>query len=170
MADQNDLTQNVTLWNNDKSKNVSTITDGAVERLAVDATATIVDNESPTRYQLRSDFNATGVALNTATDTELFSYTGDGVLDFVAIAGSTATYEVTIEIDGTERIRITMAELASIGLSNATNVDMWAETANKNFRYHPQNIGFATSFTILAKALATPLANVSHLILYRERT
>lgn len=170
MADLNDPTKNVTIWNNAKSKNVSTITDGAIERLAVDANATIVDNESPTRYQLKSDFDATGVTLNTSTDDVLFSYVGDGVIDFIAVAGSTASYEVTIEIDSVERIRITMAELASIGLSNATNVDMWAETANKNFRYSPEQVGFTTGFRVLAKATGTPLALVKHLVLYRERT
>ena len=37
MADQNDYTQNVNIWNDAKSKAVSIITDGAIERLAVDA-------------------------------------------------------------------------------------------------------------------------------------
>ena len=37
MADTNDRTQNVTLFDNAKSKNVSVITDGSLERLAVDA-------------------------------------------------------------------------------------------------------------------------------------
>ena len=40
MADTNDRTQNVTLWNDAKGKNVSIITDGATERLAVDASVT----------------------------------------------------------------------------------------------------------------------------------
>lgn len=40
MADTNDRTQNVTLFDNAKNKNVSVITDGAIERLAVDTTVT----------------------------------------------------------------------------------------------------------------------------------
>lgn len=37
MADTNDPTQNVAIWDDTKGKNVSVITDGSVERLAVDA-------------------------------------------------------------------------------------------------------------------------------------
>jgi len=40
MVDTNDRTQNVTLFDNAKNKNVSVITDGAIERLAVDTTVT----------------------------------------------------------------------------------------------------------------------------------
>lgn len=167
MADQNDLTQNVTLWNNTKSKNISTLTDGSVERLAVNAL--ISDSEAPTKYQLKSDIDAVGNLLNVTTDTSLFSYTGAGILDFIAVSGSNANYEVVIKVDGTERIRVAMSELASLGLSNAANVDIWAETANKNFRYNPSEIGFETSFELLAKATGTPLPTVEHLTLFRER-
>jgi hypothetical protein len=171
MADQNDLTRNATLYD-ENGNQVGVILDGSTYRLSVDAKATIVDNESPTRYQLKTDFDASpGDTLNTSTDTVLFTYTGDGVIDFISIAGSNASYEVAVEIDGTERIRISMSELGTtLGLSNATNVDMWVETANKNFRYRPQQIGFTTGFRVLAKATGTPLPTVYHLIIYRERT
>lgn len=174
MADINDLTQNVNIWNDAKSKSVTVTTDGAKERLDCNmdgSEVVITDSESATKYQMRTDFDATGVTLNTSTDTVLFSVTGEtGTLDFVAITGSTATFEITIEVDSVERIRITMAELASIGLSNATNVPFWAETANKNFRYSPNiPVGYTTGFRVLAKATGAPLASVTHLILYRER-
>jgi len=173
MADLNDPTVNVNLWNDDKTKSVTVTTDGVKERLDcnMDGSEIIIsDSESATKYQMKTDYDAVGDLLNVITDTILHSETGTGTLDFVAITGSNANFEITIEVDGTERIRITMAELAAIGLSNATNVPFWAETANKNFRYSPNiPVGYTTSFRILAKATGTPLATVKHLTLYRER-
>ena len=55
MGDLNDEVQNTALCDSTQQKNVSVITDGLVERLAVDANATIVDNESPTKYQYPSE-------------------------------------------------------------------------------------------------------------------
>jgi len=169
MTDVNDLTQNVTLWDNAKAKNVSTVTDGAVERLAVDAVAVVTSDESATKFQLKSDYDAIGVALNTSTDTSLFNFTGAGVIDLIAVNSlTTANFEVTIKIDGTERIRITMADLgAALGLTNS-DFDIVAETANKQFRYRPNSIGFTTSFEVLAKA-TTASPNVRHLVLFREK-
>jgi hypothetical protein len=143
-----DDTIDVNITNDAGTKKVDVITDGSIERLAVDASAT-----------------------NTSTDTLLYSTSSQtGTLDFVAITGSNANFEVVIEVDNVERIRITMAELAAIGLSNATNVPFWAEVANKNFRYSPDiPVGYSDGFRILAKATSTPLATVTHLILYRER-
>ncbi|MBW1672066.1 MAG: hypothetical protein JRJ45_00220 [Deltaproteobacteria bacterium] len=134
------------------------------------STVIVSDSESATKYQMKTDFDAVGDLLNVTTDTVLHSETGTGTLDFVAITGSNASFEITIEVDGVERIRITMAELAAIGLSNATNVPFWAETANKNFRYSPNiPVGYTTGFRILAKASGTPLPTVKHLTLFRER-
>jgi len=175
MADIDDLTQNVTIWDNAKGKNVTVSTDGAKERLDCNidgSTVVVSDSESATKYQMKTDFHAAADAdaLNTSTDVVLTSVTGTGTLDFVAIAGSTSNYEIAIEVDGTERIRITMAELSQIGLSNATNVPFWAETANKNFRYSPNiPVGYTTGWRILAKATTTPTPSVTHLALYRER-
>jgi len=173
MADIGDLTQNVSLHNDSTDAAVTTTTDGAKELLDVNVETgniSVTSDDSPTKYQLQSDFDATGVALNTSTDTTIYTYSGDGVLDFVAVTGGNSNFEVTLKMDGTERIRITMAELAAIGLSNATNVEVWAETANKNFRYHPHSpLGFATSFTILAKATGAPIPTVTHLVLFREK-
>jgi len=173
MSDALILTENVTLFNPDGSKGVTVTTDGVKERLDcnMDGSEIIVsDSESATKYQMKTYFDAIGLTLNTTTDDILFSTTGTGTLDFVAITGSNANFEITVEVDGTERIRIAMGELAAIGLSNATNVPFWAETANKNFRYSPNiPVGYTTGFKILAKSTGTPLASVKHMTLYRER-
>jgi len=174
MADQNDLTTNVALYEEGKSTSVTTETDGSGnERLHcnMDGSEVIIsDSESATKYQMKTYFDAIGLTLNTTTDDILFSVTGTGTLDFVAVTGSNANFEITIEVDGSERIRISMAELASIGLGNATNVPFWAETANKNFRYSPNiPVGYTTGFRIMAISTGNPLASVKHMTLYRER-
>jgi len=171
--DDDNVTDNMTVWNEAGDKAVTTSTDGAKERLDcnMDGSDVIISaSESATKYQMKTYFDATGLTLNTTTDDILFSVTGTGTLDFVAITGSNANFEITIEVDGVERIRITMGELASIGLSNATNVPFWAETANKNFRYSPNiPVGYTTGFRVMAISTGTPLATVKNLILYRER-
>jgi len=174
MADISDLTQNISIHNDATDVAVTTTTDGAKERLDcnIDGSQVIVsDSESATKYQLRTDFDAVGDLLNQATDNVLYAVTGEtGTLDFVAITGSNSNFEVTIEIDGTERFRITMAEVGAIGLSNATNVPLWAETALKNFRYSPNlPVGYTQGFRILAKSVSAQNPTVTHLTMYRQR-
>jgi len=173
MADDNNVTDNASIWDELGDRAVTVTTDGAKERLDcnMDGSEVIIsDSESATKYQMKTDFDAVGDLLNVTTDTVLHSVTGTGTLDFVAVTGSNANFEITIEVDGVERIRITMAELSAIGLSNATNVPFWAETANKNFRYSPNiPVGYTASFRILAKSTGSPIATVKHLTLYRER-
>ena len=174
MADNPITDDNNVVLYDDLGNKIGVPYDGSLYRLAcnMDGSEVIIsDSESATKYQLQTDFDATGDVLNTSTDTVLFAETGSsGTLDFQAISGSNSNFEAVIEIDGTERIRITMAEIGAIGLSNATNVPLWAETALKNFRYSPNlPIGYTTGFRILAKATKTPLPTVTHLTMYRER-
>jgi hypothetical protein len=165
MADDDNVTDNVTLWDNAGDREVSIITDGADERLAVDAALTSGN------FQLQPflpdfHFDVAGTILNTSTDTVLYEELGRGKIDFICIVGSNSNYEVVIEADGTEVIRISMADLgSSLGLANATNVPIWVETANKNFRYSPkQGVDFTTGYKLLAKATSTPLPTLNWLI------
>ena len=168
MADLNDLTQNVNIWDDAKTKAVSVITDGLVERLAVDAT--ISADESPTKYQIRQDFDTGGTAAPNGVDTSLFLFSGTGLLDFVGISGSTASYTAIIKIDGVEQVRISMSDLGSLGLSNATNLPSWADTANKNYRFRPYiGSGFGTSFEVLAEGDGPPEPSVNWICIYREK-
>lgn len=165
MADLNDDTMNSTLY--DENGNAVTIVLGTKNKLAVDAT--ISGDESPTKYQLRWDIDATGDTA-TVTDTSLFSFTGVGILDFVAMSANTANYEAIVKIDGVERFRSSMSDLGDLGLSNAVNVPVWAETANKNFRINPsEGFGFSTSFEILARATSGS-TTIRHSVMWREKT
>ncbi len=168
MADTNDLTQNVTLFNNAKSKNVTVITDGSNERLAVDS---FVSNSVGVKsHQPKAIVDVTGTATNTSTDISLGGFTGRGELAFIAVAGSNSNYEIAIEVDGVEEFRATMSNIGTdLGLANGTNVPVWVETANKNFRLHPNSpVGFTTNFEIFAKATTTPVATLKWVITYGE--
>lgn len=150
---------------------VTTTTDGAKERLDVnvDGSVSIDYDESPTKYQLKTHKDTTGTTVTTA-DTTLYTFTGQGVIDLVAVNSATSSnWGVVINIDGVERLRISMSELGSdLGLTDS-NFDIVAQTANKQFRWKPTQIGFATSFTIEAYA-TTGTQILPHLILFRERT
>lgn len=163
-----DQAKNVEIVNTANDKSVTISTNGSREELDVNLGDTF-------SFQLQAfppkfDFSVSGTSLNTSTDTSLKSVTSTtGKIDFIAIAASLATYEVIIKIDAVEVLRIKMSELGSdVGLANATNVPLWVETANKNFRYSPkQGVDFTDSFEVLAKAVSgTP--SVNWLVSYRE--
>ena len=166
MSDLNDRTQNVSIHDDTTDDAVTTTVDGSKRRLDVSTP----NETNPTLYKLETDYDATGVTV-TSTDTEIFSFTGAGIIDFIALAGSAATYEVIITVDGEEKIRITVADIGSnLGLSaiGGGNLPIWVETANKNFRFNPNSgLGFSSSFTIEARATGSNV-NIAHLIIFRE--
>jgi hypothetical protein len=172
MADLSDQSTDVSLHSaSDNTQKIEMILDGSIYRLPVDANATIVNNESPTRYQLKTDYDAsTGSSLVTGSDTTLYTYSGDGTLSAVAVTNpNTSNYEVVIDIDGTERLRITMSDIGStLGLTDGA-FPIWATNANKQFRFHPTpELGFTTGFTIKARA-TTGSTTVYHFVMFKER-
>ena len=172
MSDQNDLTTNVNIANDANTKSVTITTDGAKERLDVNVAGTVaIDyDESPTKYKLKTNYNATGVSVASSPDTTLYTFSGAGVIDLVAINCTTSSaWGVVISMDAVERLRINMNDLGSnLGLTNSDFVIV-AETANKQFRWRPEQIGFTTSFTV--KAFATgATVSLNHLVMFRERT
>lgn len=151
------------------NKQITSTTYGAKELL--DVNATVSGDESPTKYQLLSDIEyTTATTVTTAADVTLFTYSGVGVLTFIAVTNATSSnYEVAVFVDGTERLRTTMTGLGStLGLTDGST-PIWVQTANKQFRYHPTpEIGFTTSFSIKAKATVGS-QDLYHMILYKEK-
>ena len=172
MADLNDLTQNVNIWNDDKSKAVTVTTDGAKERLDVDANVT--GGVTIQAFTPLVDFSVANTALNTSTDTSLFSDAGPnaGKIDFINIDGSNSNYEVVLKVDGVEIFRLSPTTVGTtLGMTGNTGLQtpFWTETANKNFRYHPnQPADFTDSWEILAKATTTPTPTVNWLTTHRD--
>jgi hypothetical protein len=168
MADINNYTTDVAIWDEARTKTVSVVTDGSIQRLAIDGK--ITSDDSPTKYQVKVDYDATGDSVGSGADVTLFTYTGVGVIDFIGLTAGSDSYYAILDIDGVEKLRISMSDLGSqLSLSNATNVPMWADTANKNFRYYPQGgIGFTTSFAIKARS-TTGTNTIKHITLYREK-
>ena len=168
MADLNDRTVNVSI-HDDTSESAVTTSAGAGGKRLLDVAAAITDNDSPTKFQLKTDYDATGDLLTSAADVILFQFTGTGVIDFVGVSNSTSSsYEVAIYIDGTERFRSTMADLGSLGMT-ASGVPFWTQTANKEFRWHPRTeVGFTTSFKVVARATGAN-TTVTHMTTFREK-
>jgi len=174
MADINDQNTDISLHSasdNTQKIEMQYDSDAGIYRVPTDVTGSVsIDyDESPTKYQLKTNYNTTGTSVASSPDTTLYTYTGAGVIDLVAVNSTTSSsWGVDIEIDGTSRFRITMADLGSnLGLTNSDFVVV-AETANKQFRWRPEQIGFTTSFTIKAFATSTTVS-LNHLIMYRER-
>jgi len=168
MADLPESVQNTAICDAAQAKNVTITTDGAKELLDVLA---VIDPDSAFNLQAfnpLSDYDVTGVVTNVTTwDTILEVTSTRGKLEFVACVAGTSNYEVRITIDTVVFITISMADLSTLGLSNATNVEMWVETAGKNFRYSPKEpVDFKLSCKVEVRATsATP--TVQHIILYK---
>ena len=165
MADQNDLTRNVNIANDDNSKLVTVTTDGLKERLDV----SLGDQLS---FQLQAFtpvvvFDSAGLSITTSWSTLLDYSASGGKLDFIACSVGSSNYKVRLTIDGVEIFDIAMSDLNAIGLTNAVNVNIWAETALKNFRYRPLiSVDFNTSLKVEA-AMTTGTGTLFYLINYR---
>lgn len=173
MSDITNPTTPVTLYcgeNPAESDALTYTADGAKRRLDISGSVVVTNDESPTKYQLKADFDATGDSVGTGADVTLYTFTGKGILDFVAVnEANSSNYEIAVVIDGVERLRINMSQLGTdLGLISA-GVPIWAETANKSFRYAPADLGFTTSFAILAKATVSGTRTLKHMVLFRER-
>jgi hypothetical protein len=173
MADLSDKTDDVAIWNEGRTKAATITTVSAKEALdtyIAGGTLTISSDDSPTKYQLKTDFDATGDLVTSAADVTLHTFTGAGVIDFIATSCGSSGYAIALVVDGVERYRMTMDQLGSdLGLTASGGTHIWVETANKNFRYDPtEGIGFKTSFAILAKATGANVT-VKHLTMFREQ-
>ena len=103
MSDLNDLTQNVNIWNDEKSKSVTVTTDGAKERLDVDtggvgSIAGAVDATNSTSTPL----GISGVYTGTFTD--VLNYAQVAVQLTSNVASATDGWKIEWSVDGTNVI------------------------------------------------------------------
>jgi hypothetical protein len=169
MSDDSNVTSNFTIWNEDGTKAVTTTTDGSDERLDVDSTIVGGTFQLQAYTPVFTFDGTTGEALTTSWTTLLDVTSTSGKMDFIASSLGSSNYKVRLTVDGVETFDIAMATLNTIGLANATNVEIWAETANKNFRYHPnQPIDFTTSLKVEA-AMTTGTGTLYYMIIHREQ-
>lgn len=136
MADLSDKTDDIAIWDEGRTKAVSVITDGAVERLAVDSNIT-GGNFYLQPFTPKVSFDSVGVAITTAWTAILDITSKEGKLDQIACVVNSSVYQVRMTVDSVVIFTISMSDLSALGLSNGVNVEMWVETADKNFRYHP---------------------------------
>lgn len=169
MADLTDETQNVNIWNDEKTKSVTVTTDGAKQRLDVDASISGSITLSTTTP--RWNYSVTSVGLTSGVDTTVFTYTGAGFIDFVQMIAKNSSYETIIIVDSVEQLRITQSQLGTIGLlsSNSTGIPIYAASASKIFSLLPnQPFAFTTDITIKIKATATGNNLDGWMITWRE--
>lgn len=128
-----------------------------------------VDAFSLQPFRPVSNYNVTGVNIESGTYTSLLTVSNkQGKLDFIAIAGATSNYQVKLDIDSATVYDISMSDLNTIGLANATNSEIWAEVANKNFRYRPNiPVDFYNSADVYAKATGAT-TTIYYIIIHRE--
>ena len=126
---------------------------------------------SPVKFSAKVVTNIIPISLNVTTDSSLFSFTGEGKLDFIALAGSRSGYEAILKIDGVEVYRLPMDDISTIGLTGSENETIYNTTASKNFRdIYPEGADFLTSFEILAKQTGGAGTDISaSLIKFREK-
>ena len=163
MADINDYSQNVSLHDEATDSAVTTTTLGSKTLLDVNASS------DPTRYTFGGSINTTGTTVTSAADVTLFTFSGAGVIDFVAVTcANSSGWDISLWIDGTEVMRATMNQLGSDLGMTAYNGFAWVQTANKQFRWVPSGrSGFTTSFAIKSKATGANVT-LNHMIAYRE--
>lgn len=153
MSDLNKRSADVSIHNSTTDAAVDTVNDGTYERLAVDANVSggiVIAQREP-----YFDYSVTSVNLTNGVDYSVKSVTAKGTIDFIQILCKNASYETVIKIDGTERIRISQADLGTIGLlsSNSTNIPIYAASASKIFSFLPPSPDdFATSFEVIVQA------------------
>jgi hypothetical protein len=115
-------------------------------------------------------FDSAGTALTTAWTT-IVNYSGSaGKLDFIACVTGTSNYKVRLTIDTLEIFDLSMADLNAIGLTNAVNVNIWAENANKNFRYRPLAPMDFTDSLKIEVAMTTGTGTLYWLVNYRTQS
>ena len=176
MADLNDLTQNVNIWNDDKSKAVDVITDGGIERLAVDSKVT-GGSVSLARYRPRFFTSKTDITILT-TDTTLKSLDFDGQLSAISINTTNKQIEIIIEVDSTEIFRVQMADLndgseyrLQIG-SDDIHFPIQVDDQGKHFflRYFNTPPDVLTNLTVKAKSFSGGTETMQSIfIVYREK-
>jgi hypothetical protein len=159
--------KNVVLYDDLGNKVNVTLIDG-VYRLA---TETVITGGafSIQPFTPKVVFDSTGIALTTAW-TELINETGiAGKFDFLACSTGTSNYKIRFTVDSVVVFEIAMSDLNAIGLTNAVNINIWAETALKNFRYRPLNSVDFTDNMKFEAAMTTGTGTLYYLATYRLR-
>jgi len=172
MADQNDRSTDVSIHNEATDVAVTTTTDGAKERLDVDASITgeVTISSSVPRW----DWDVIKHNLTSGVDFSLFT-TGTGVtgfIDFIQVLAKNSSYETALIIDGIEELRISQADLGTMGLlsSNSTGIPLYAASASKIFSVHPnQPFHFSDSFELIVQSSSAGNSIDGHMITWREQ-
>ena len=120
-------------------------------------------------FVAKSDYDTGNNYVSSGTYTSYINVTSTvGKIDFIGVVSNNSNYQVRLTIDGAEVYDISMTDLNTLGLANATNVEIWAESANKRFRHHPHvAMDFTNSFKLEAISTGTTVTT-QWIVMYRE--
>jgi hypothetical protein len=171
-----DETKDVALHGNDSvstDPKPITYTEASGKR-RLDVNAAITGEVTLASSLPRWDYSATSVGLTNGVDYDVLTI-GPGVtgfVDFIQIICKNSNYEIAIEIDGTEQLRISQGDLGTIGLlnSNSTTVPLYAASASKIFTVHPnQPFHFADELHVIVQAQAAGNNIDGFMVTWREQ-
>jgi hypothetical protein len=176
MADLNDLTTNVNIWDDAKSKSVTVTTDGSKERLDVDARmsggGSDMNNAKP-----KFTHSKTPISLTAGVDTSLVTITDEGYIDFISVLFSSNATEIILKVDGTEILRVDVSDIDDTGIydlrASASNLSPAIYTRGGShiiIDWNSMPSYFATSVQLLAKHADSGKEMTSYFIRWREVT
>jgi hypothetical protein len=141
----------------------------------MDVSASIVGEVSLSQSIPKWDYSATTQALTNGVDFSVFSVpaTQSGFIDFIQVVCKNSSYQIVLNIDGTEELRISMSDLGTIGLlsSNSTNIPIYAASASKICAIYPNEpFHFSTSFEVEVQATSGGNNIDGHMVSWRQST
>lgn len=133
-----------------------------------------VANSVAFRYNPRFHLNKAGISVPDSIDTTLFTYSGDGQLDFISINFSTTDAILILSVDGTEIFRENVVDIDSgsvYDLKSSSGTAIFTKSSNHIvIDWNGCPADFVTSFTVKARAKPTKSTSaVGILIKYRVK-
>ncbi len=118
MADQNDLTQNVNIWNDEKSKAVTVTTDGSKERLDVnakfDGSISVIEG----KYRLQLETHDGNIDFLDDTWHTIFTVSVAGKPNYLWTEFYNGNYEIRITMDGEVVWQLNNSQMGGYDLSD----------------------------------------------------
>lgn len=137
-----------------------------------------VSNVNDPTFRPRLEASKSIVAISQVTDTSIFTFSGEGVIQAFTINFNKADVDVILKVDGVETFRIDLPGLGTVSEYNmgdfSKNGPFPVRTNGADSQiivdFGAQTAGFTSSFQVLARALTTNVNKLAFLCSYREKT
>lgn len=143
-------------------KIITVTTDGSKERLDVDAKIS--------RYRPRVYQSITADAYDPNEEKTVFSFDGDGQLDFIAINTESLNMEIILEIDSVEVYRLNLDDLKNINQLIHDEFFVYVDVNPEFIDAYPSPVDFTSNIKIKVKNLDSGAKQVFGVFArYREK-